>query len=395
MLEQTDRKEWMVLNIGPAHPTMHGTLRIMVKLDGETILEALPEIGYLHRGFEKGAEHLTYQQVIPLTDRLNYCSAMMNNVGYCRAVEKLLGIEVPRRSQYIRVIVSELSRIIDHLVCIGANLVDLGALTPFWYCFRDREYVYELLEALCGARLTTSYTRIGGLANDLPAGWVERCRKVMRENIPQGIDEVETLLTRNRIFIDRAQGVGAISAADALNYGFTGPCLRASGVAFDLRKADPYYDYDKFDFEIPIGKNGDTYDRYLVRMEEMRQSLRILEQALDGLPEGPVNVEDKRITLPEKEKVYTKFGALVQHIKLVVDGIVPPAGEVYSATEAANGVLGFYIVSDGTKNPYRIKVRPPCFAIYQALPKLAQGNLIPDLIAIIGSLNIIAGELDR
>lgn len=395
MLEQTEHKEWMVLNIGPAHPTMHGTLRILVKLDGETILEAVPEIGYLHRGFEKGAEQLNYQQVIPLTDRLNYCSAMMNNVGYCRAVEKLLGIEVPRRCQYIRVIVSELSRIIDHLVCIGANLVDLGALTPFWYCFREREYVYELLEALCGARLTTSYTRIGGLAHDLPADWVKRCRKVMRENLPQAIEEVETLLTRNRIFIDRTQGVGTIGAEEALNYGFTGPCLRASGVAFDLRKADPYYDYDKFDFEIPVGRNGDTYDRYLVRMEEMRQSLRILEQALDGLPEGPVNVQDKRITLPEKEKVYTQFGSLVRHIKLIVDGIVPPAGEVYSATEAANGVLGFYIVSDGTKTPYRIKVRPPCFAVYQALPRIARGNLVADLIAIIGSLNIIAGELDR
>ncbi len=387
--------EWMVLNIGPAHPTMHGTLRILTRLDGETILEAAPEIGYLHRGFEKGSEHLMYQQVIPLTDRLNYCSAMMNNVGYCRAVEKLLGIEVPRRAQYVRVIVSELSRIIDHLVCIGANLVDIGALTPFWYCFRERENVYELLEALCGARLTTSYTRIGGLAHDLPEGWVDRCRAYIRERVPRAIEETETLITKNRIFVDRTMGVGVISGDDALNYGFTGPCLRASGVPFDVRKANPYYDYDKFDFEIPVGSNGDTYDRYLVRMEEMRQSLRILEQALDGLPEGPVSVQDRRVSLPSKDAVYTKFGALVQHIKLIVDGILPPEGEVYSVTEAANGVLGFYIVSDGTKNPYRIKVRPPCFAIYQALPQLTKGNMIADLIAIIGSLNIIAGELDR
>jgi len=374
---------------------MHGTLRILARLDGETLLEAAPEIGYLHRGFEKTSEHLTYQQVIPLTDRLNYVSAMMNNVGYCRAVEKLLGIEVPRRTQYIRVIVCELSRIIDHLVCIGANLVDLGALTPFWYCFRERENVYELFEALCGARLTTTYTRIGGLAADLPEGWVDRCRTYIRERVPRAIDETETLITKNRIFIDRTLGVGVISGDDALNWGFTGPCLRASGVPYDVRKSNPYYDYDRFDFEIPVGSNGDTYDRYLVRMEEMRQSLRILEQALDGLPEGPISVEDRRVSLPKKEAVYSKFGALVQHIKLIVDGILPPEGEVYSVTEAANGVLGFYIVSDGTKNPYRIKVRPPCFAIYQALPQLTEGNMIADLIAIIGSLNIIAGELDR
>lgn len=387
--------EWVVLNIGPAHPTMHGTLRILSRLEGETILETVPEIGYLHRGFEKTSENLTYQQVVPLTDRLNYVSAMMNNVGYVMAVEKLLGIEVPKRAQHIRIIICELSRIIDHLVCIGANLVDIGALTPFWYCFRDREYVYELFEALCGARLTTSYTRIGAHAHDLPEGWIEKCREVIRERLPRSIEETEKLITHNRIFVDRVQGVGAISAADALNWGFTGPCLRASGVPFDLRVAEPYYDYDKFDFDIPVGSNGDTYDRYLVRMEEMRQSLRILEQALDGIPEGPHKVDDKRIVHHEKERVYTHFGSLVQHIKLIVDGIIPLEGEVYSATEAANGVLGYYIVSDGTKNPYRIKVRPPCFAIFQALAQLTEGTMLADLVAIVGSLNIIAGELDR
>ncbi len=390
-----EEHEWVTLNIGPAHPTMHGTLRVLARLQGETILEAVPEIGYLHRGFEKTSEQLTYQQVVPLTDRLNYVSAMMNNVGYVMAVEKLLGIEVPKRAQHIRVIICELSRVIDHLVCIGANLVDLGALTPFWYCFRDREYVYELFEALCGARLTTSYTRIGAHTHDLPDGWIEKCRHVIRELLPRSIDEVEKLITHNRIFIDRTQGVGIISAEDALNWGFTGPCLRASGVPFDLRIAEPYYDYDKYDFEIPVGSNGDTYDRYLVRMEEMRQSLRIVEQALDGLPEGPHQVDDKRVVLHEKERVYTQFGSLVQHIKLIVDGIIPLQGDVYSATEAANGVLGYYIVSDGTKNPYRIKVRPPCFAIYQALAPLTEGTMLADLIAIIGSLNIIAGELDR
>ena len=393
--ETGEEPEWMILNIGPAHPTTHGTLRILARLEGETILEADPEIGYLHRGFEKTSEALTYQQVIPLTDRLNYVSAMMNNVGYCRAVEKLLGIEVPKRTQYIRVIVSELSRIIDHFVCIAANIVDIGALTPYWYCFRERENVYELLEALCGARLTTSYTRIGGLAHDLPDGWVDKCREYIRERVPRAIDETETLITKNRIFVDRTLGVGVISGDDALNWGFTGPCLRASGVPFDVRRANPYYEYDKFDFDIPVGSNGDTYDRYLVRMEEMRQSLRIIEQALDGLPEGPISVKDRRISLPEKEAVYTKFGALVQHTKLIVDGILPPEGEIYSVTEAANGVLGYYIVSDGTKNPYRIKVRPPCFAIFQALPQITEGAMIADLIAIVGSLNIIAGELDR
>ncbi len=392
---EAGQPEQMILNIGPAHPTTHGTLRVLARLEGETILEADPEIGYLHRGFEKTAETLTYQQVIPLTDRLNYVSAMMNNVGYCRAVEKLLGIEVSKRVQYIRVIVSELSRIIDHLVCIAANIVDIGALTPYWYCFRERENVYELLEALCGARMTTSYTRIGGLAHDLPDGWVDKCREYIRERVPRGIEETDTLITKNRIFVDRTMGVGAISGEDALNWGFTGPCLRASGVPFDVRKANPYYDYDKFDFDIPVGSNGDTYDRYLVRMEEMRQSLRIIEQALDGLPEGPISIEDRRISLPEKEAVYTKFGALVQHTKLIVDGILPPEGEIYSVTEAANGVLGFYIVSDGTKRPYRIKVRPPCFAIFQALPQLTEGSMIADLIATVGSLNIIAGELDR
>jgi len=392
---RTGDGEFTVLNIGPAHPTMHGTLRILARLQGETILQAIPEIGYLHRGFEKTAEQLTYQQVIPLTDRLNYVSAMMNNVGYAMAVEKLLDLAIPKRGQYIRVIICELSRIIDHLVCIAANLVDLGALTPYWYCFRDREYVYDLLEALCGARLTTSYTRIGSHAHDLPEGWVERCRQVIRERIPRSIDEVEKLITHNRIFVDRTQGVGGISAQEALNFGFTGPCLRACGIPFDLRAAEPYYDYDKFDFDIPVGNNGDTYDRYLVRMEEMRQSLRIVEQALDGLPEGPHKAADRRVVLPEKERVYTRFGALVGHTKLILDGILPPPGQVYTATEAANGVLGFYIVSDGTKHPYRIKVRPPCFAIYQALARLTEGNMLADLIAIVGSLNIIAGELDR
>jgi NADH-quinone oxidoreductase subunit C/D len=390
-----EQGEFTVLNIGPAHPTMHGTLRILAKLEGETIREAVAEIGYLHRGFEKTAEKVTYQQVIPLTDRLNYVSAMMNNVGYVMAVEKLLGLTIPKRGQYIRVIVSELSRIIDHLVCIAANLVDIGALTPYWYCFRDREYVYDLLEALCGARLTTSYTRIGSHAHDLPEGWVSRCRQVIRERIPRSIDEVEKLITHNRIFVDRTKGVGAITAQEALNYGFTGPCLRASGIPFDLRAAEPYYDYEKFDFDIPVGNNGDTYDRYLVRMEEMRQSLRIVEQALDGLPEGSHKATDRHVVLHEKAQVYTRFGSLVQHTKLILEGIVPPAGQIYAATEAANGVLGFYIVSDGTKHPYRIKVRPPCFAVYQALPRITEGNMLADLIAIVGSLNIIAGELDR
>ncbi len=389
------RTEKVTLNIGPTHPATHGTLRIIVELDGETIVNCDNEIGYLHRCFEKESEHSTWTQVIPYTDRLNYVSPLMNNVGYVMAVEKLLGIDVPERCKYIRVIISELSRIIDHLVCIGTNLVDLGALTNFWYFWEAREEVYNLIEELTGTRMTTAYTRVGGLRDDLPEGWVEKALHVIRNVIPPRIKDVDALITKNKIFMDRTIGVGALSKEDAISYGFTGPCLRACGVPYDIRKDQPYLVYDRFDFDIPIGENGDTYDRYLVRMEEMWQSIRILEQAFEQLPDGPVNVDDPRITLPPKSEVYTNIEALMNHFKLIMEGIQVPPGEVYSATEAANGELGFYIVSTGGGKPYRIKVRPPCFAIYSAFPEMVRGHMIADAIAILGSINIIAGELDR
>jgi NADH-quinone oxidoreductase subunit D len=387
--------EPMVLNIGPSHPATHATLRFVAELDGETILALDPQFGYLHRGFEKECEASTWTQVIPYTDRLNYVSPLMNNVGYAMAVEKLCGIEITERCRYIRVIVSELSRINDHLVCVGTNMVDLGALTNFWYFWKPREEIYKLIEELTGQRLTTAYTRIGGLTGDLPDGWTDRLRRLCRTVIPDAIRDVNALLTKNRIFIERTVGVGAITAGEAVALGFTGPCLRAAGVPLDLRKDQPYLVYDRFDFDVPVGETGDTCDRYMVRMEEMRQSLRIIEQALDQIPDGPVNVADPRYVLPEKPLLYTTIEGLMQHFKLVTEGIRVPPGEVYSATEAANGELGYYIVSRGEGGPYKIKVRPPCFNIYQGMPRLCRGAMIADLIAVLGSVNIIAGELDR
>ncbi|HEY5995690.1 MAG TPA: NADH dehydrogenase (quinone) subunit D [Candidatus Deferrimicrobiaceae bacterium] len=389
------QNEPVILNIGPSHPATHATLRFIAELDGETLLKLTPEFGYLHRGFEKESESATWTQVVPYTDRLNYVSPLMNNVGYALAVEKLCGIEAPERCQYIRVIISELSRIIDHMVCIGTNMVDLGALTNFWYFWAPREEAYKVIEELTGQRLTTAYTRIGGLQWDLPDGWTDKVRRLCRKDFPEAIADVNALLTKNRIFIERTMGAGPITAKNAIAMGFTGPCLRAAGVPFDLRKDQPYLVYDRFDFDVPVGEHGDTCDRYMVRMEEMRQSIRIIEQALDQLPGGPVSVDDTRYTLPDKQLVYTTIEALMQHFKFVFEGIQVPAGEVYSATEAANGELGFYIVSKGGGGPYKIKVRPPCFPLFQGMPLLCEGQMIADLIAVLGSVNIIAGELDR
>ena len=387
----------MILNMGPSHPSTHGTLRIVLELDGEFVRKATPEIGYLHRGVEKLGENLSYHQFIPLTDRLNYCSSMMNNVGYTLAVEKLLGIKDPQRSQVIRVLVSELARIGDHIVCIGVNAVDLGAFSAFLYLFEQRETIYDLFEMASGQRMHTSFTRIGGLMRDLPPEFVPRCETFMDE-MARSIDEMEALLTRNPIWADRTKGVGRISPEDAVNWGYTGPCLRAAGVAQDLRKGQPYLGYETYDFDIPVGTCGDVYDRYLVRAEEMRQSLRIIRQALARLKEigpGPVIVDDYKIALPPKEKVYTRMESLIHHFKLVMHGIDMPVGEVYSATEAANGELGYYLVSDGGKSPYRIHVRPPCYPIFSSFDEQVKGRLIADAIAILGSMNIIAGELDR
>jgi NADH-quinone oxidoreductase subunit C/D len=387
--------ERVTLNLGPSHPATHGTLRIVVTLDGEKIIGTEQEIGYLHRCFEKSCETHTYQQAIPFTDRLNYMSAIINNVGYCMAVEKLLGLEVPARAQYIRLVLSEFMRIADHLVCIGTNLVDMGALTNFWYLFQPREEIYGLIEACCGARLLPSYTRIGGLAVDVPPNFLENAQRLVNM-MPKYIDDVDNLVARNKIFLDRVVGVAPISPEDAIDFGFTGPCLRACGVPFDVRKATPYLGYETYEWDVPIAEGGDTYARYLVRMEEMRQSLRILQQAIDrGLPPGPVMVDNPYVALPSKEKVYNEMESLIYHFKLIMHGIQPPVGETYFQVEGGNGELGFYIVSDGTKNPYRVRSRPPCFAIYQAYGRMITGQTIPDAIAALGSLNIIAGELDR
>lgn len=386
--------EEMLINIGPSHPSTHGTFRLLTKLDGEKIKWMDAEIGYLHRCFEKMSETHIYQQVIPYTDRLNYCSAFLNNVGYCKAVEEMLGIDIPERAKLIRVILGELSRIMDHMVCLAANIVDIGALTNYWYLFQPREEIYTILEACCGARLTVSYCRIGGLAKDVPENFKEMVEYVLKITPPL-LKDVDKLVSKNPIFLKRTMDVGKISAEEAIAYGWTGPCLRASGVPYDVRKAYPYYFYDEFEWDIPVGTNGDTYDRYQVRMEEMRQSLKIVEQALKRLQPGPVVVDDPRIILPPRAEVYNTMEGLIYNFEKVMFGLKVPKGEYYGFTEGANGELGFYIVSDGSTKPYRVRVRPPCFAIYQAFPKMMVGQMVADAVAVLGSLNIIAGELDR
>ncbi|HQT93605.1 MAG TPA: NADH dehydrogenase (quinone) subunit D [Thermoanaerobaculaceae bacterium] len=392
--EDGDHFETQVLNLGPSHPATHGTLRTVVRLDGEIITRAEVEIGYLHRCFEKMAESHTWNQVIPYTDRLNYCSAMMNGVGYALAVENILGVPAPPRAQTIRLILSELSRIMDHIVDIGANLNDLGAMTPFLYMYEAREEIYSLLEACCGSRLTMSYVRIGGLSHDVPGDFADSVRYLLKR-IPTLIGDMETLITENRIFRDRTEGIGRLSAEDAVDWGWTGPCLRACGVAYDVRKAYPYLGYETYDFKVPVSHGGDTYARYLVRVEEIKQSLALVEQALGRLEPGPIIVDDHNVALPPKEKVYTEMESLIWHFKLIMEGMKVPAGDGYGFTEGANGELGYYIVSDGGGKPYRIKVRPPCFAIFQAYPHMLEGSTVSDAVAMLGSFNVIAGELDR
>jgi len=382
------------LNLGPSHPATHGTFRWFVELEGETITRARTEIGYLHRCFEKMAETHNYNQIIPYTDRLNYCSAPMNNDGFCRTVEKLFGIEVPPRAQYMRVVLNELSRIIDHLVCIGTTSVDMGALTTFWYCFRAREDTYTLFEELCGNRMLTSITRVGGMIGDLTDTWKKKCLAHVTV-LQSTVDEVDALLTNNKIWRSRMRDTGVISKEMAIDYGFTGPCLRASGVELDLRRQEPYYDYDKFDFEVPTDPNGDNFSRYHIRIREMRESCKIIRQALEKMPAGPTQVNNPLITLPPKKQVYSNIEALMNHFMLIIDGVKPPKGDIYSYTEAANGELGFYLVSDGTGKPHRLKVRPPCFAIYQSFEEVISGGLIADAVATLGQMNVIAGELDR
>ncbi len=382
------------INIGPSHPAMHGTLRVMAELDGETIVRANPEIGYLHRCFEKMAETHPYNQVIPYTDRLNYCSAPMNNVGYCKAVEKLLGVEIPPKAQAMRVILCELSRIIDHIISVGTGGLDLGALTGFFHLFTFREKVYTLFEKLCGARLTVAMTRVGGMAQDAPEGWFDDVLRFCDE-MSDAVNEMDRLLISNKIFIKRTKNVAPVSAQDAIQWGYTGPMLRACGVNLDLRRAAPYYGYDALDFEIPVGTAGDIHDRYLVRIEEMRQSIKIIRQVCKNVPGGDFTIRDKGIVLPEKKDVYGNIEGLMNHFMLVIKGLRPPVGETYDATEAANGELGFYLISDGSANPYRLKCRPPCFAIYQSFPTVVKGWMLADAIATVASMNLIAGELDR
>jgi NADH-quinone oxidoreductase subunit D len=389
-------QEPLAINLGPSHPAMHGTIRIMAHLDGETIVFADAEMGYLHRGFEKTAEAKTWNQVVPYTDRLNYVSPIINNVGYALAVEKLLSIQTPERCQYIRVIMSELSRIGDHLTCIGASAMELGAMTAFLYFMQAREFLWQLVEEVTGARLTISYTRVGGLSRDLTPDFAERFAFVAGK-VESALREVDGLLSRNRIFLDRMDGVGVLSKERSLSYGFTGPLLRAAGEPYDVRKAFPYLVYDRLKFEIPTGSKGDNLDRYLVRMEEMRQILSIIRQALAQIPEGPINAADPSVVLPEKKDVYTNIEALMNHFKLIMPGhgIRPPQGEVYFPVEGGNGELGFWIISDGSDRPYRVRVRPPCFPLMAAVEEMIVGQQVADLIPIFGSINMIAGELDR
>jgi NADH-quinone oxidoreductase subunit D len=387
--------EPMHLNLGPSHPAMHGTVRIVLELSGETILKADVQIGYLHRGFEKMCERGTWAQVFPYADRLNYVSPMLNNVGYALAVEKLCGLAVPDRCQYYRMILGELSRISDHLTCTGAMAMELGAFTPFLWFMKAREFVYDVLEEETGARITHSFGRIGGMASPPTPGFKDLCKGAL-PHIVLLLEEGEKLLLRNRIFLDRLEGVGVISGADAVALSWTGPCLRASGVAYDVRKAAPYLKYDEMDFEVPVGKNGDTLDRFLVRLEEVRQSRRIIEQALAKMPDdGPVNVDDPRYVLPDKREVYTTIEATIQHFKLIMEGAKVPKGEVYSYTEGGNGELGYYLVSDGTGTPYRVRIRPPCFSIVGGLGKLITGRMLSDVVPTFGSLNMIGGECDH
>jgi NADH-quinone oxidoreductase subunit D len=388
--------EKMVLNMGPSHPATHGVLRIVLELDGEIITRATPHVGYLHRGDEKIAENMTYNQFVPYTDRLDYLAPLSNNVAYALAVEKLMGIEeqLPPRCQFIRVVCCELGRIQSHLLGLGSFAMDVGAMTVFLHTFIEREKIYNLCEALTGARFTTSYTRIGGLSRDLPPGWVEQCRKFCDE-VVVNFDETETLLSRNRIFVDRTQGVGVISKQDAIDYGLSGPNLRGSGVDHDLRKARPYLVYDQLDFDVPVGSAGDCYDRYILRIEEMRQSVRILRQCLDKLPDGPVNVPDGKVVLPPKEKVLTRMEELIHHFINVTQGVNAPPGEVYFGAENPKGELGFYIHSKGGGTPYRLKIRSPSFVNLSILSHMLPGHMVSDVVSILGSFDFVMGECDR
>jgi NADH-quinone oxidoreductase subunit D len=385
--------ELTTLNLGPTHPATHGIFQNILQMDGEKIVSAVPTVGYIHRAFEKLAERRPFYQITTLTDRMNYCSSPINNMGWHMSVEKLLGIQIPKQAQYIRVIMMELARIADHLICNSILGVDTGAFTGFLYVFQEREKIYDIYEEVCGTRLTTNMGRIGGMERGFSERAMSKLKKFLKE-FPPVLKEFESLFDRNRIFMDRTVGVGGIAADRALNYGFTGPNLRAAGVDYDVRVNEPYSSYEDFEFEIPIGTNGDTYDRYLVRNYEMWQSLRIIEQALEKMPNDGYFADDQRYYLPPKKKVYESMESLIYHFKIIMGEIDAPEGEIYHAVEGGNGELGFYLVSDGGRTPYRLHFRRPCFIYYQAFPEMVVGSQLSDAIAIMSSLNVIAGELD-
>jgi len=386
--------EIMELQMGPSHPATHGTIKFNLKLEGEKVRDCDVEVGFLHRGFDKSCEQATWTQVIPYTDRLNYASSLINNVGYALAVEKLIGAETPARCQYIRVIISELARLFDHLTCCGMAASELGAITVGFYMIEARELITHIIENLTGARLTVTYVRIGGVKHDLPHDFAAHVTSAF-STIRKLLDDCDRLLSRNRIFLDRMSNVGVISADTALNYSLTGPILRASGIDYDVRKAFPYLVYDKMDFEVPVGSRGDNYDRFLCRMREIEQSMKIVDQALQQLPVGPVWIDDPHIVLPEKEKVYGSIEGLMHHFKIIMEGILIPAGETYFAVEGGNGELGFYVVSDGGGKPYRLRVRPPCFIAMGAFAEMIKGHMVADIIPTFGMINMIGGECDR
>jgi NADH-quinone oxidoreductase subunit D len=388
-----DEKQYSTLNLGPTHPATHGIFQNILTMDGEMIVDSVSTIGYIHRAFEKLAERRPYNQITPITDRLNYCSSPINNMGWHMTVEKLIGAEIPKRAQYLRVIIMELSRIADHIVCDTVIAVDTGAMTGFLHLFQYREWIYEIFEEICGARLTTNIGRIGGLERDFsPKAW-EKINHFL-QNFPKGLAEFQKLVDRNRIFMDRTINVGGISVDMALDYGFTGPNLRAAGVDYDVRVANPYSSYEDFQFDIPVGTNGDTYDRYMVRMEEMWQSLHIIEQAVKNIPSGDFHADLPEFYLPEKQDVYSKMEALIYHFKIVMGETNIPKGEVYHSVEGGNGELGYYLISDGGRQPFRLHFRRPCFIYYQAYPEMIRGGMLSDAILTMSSMNVIAGELD-
>ena len=384
----------MILNMGPQHPSTHGVLRVILEIDGETVLRIMPDIGYLHTGIEKTCEAKFYQQVVPLTDRIDYLCPLTNNLCYCLAVEKLLGLEIPPKAQWLRVLLNELTRINSHLVWLGTHALDIGAMTVFLYCFREREDILRLFEAVSGQRMMTSYFRIGGLALEPPLDFLDRVRDFVRR-FPAKVDEYENLLTANPIWLMRTKGVARISAEDAVALGASGPTLRGSGVDFDLRRDMPYSSYDKFQFEVPVAQEGDVFARYICRVRELRESNKIVEQALAGMPEGPIKADAAKVVLPEREKMKTQMEALIYHFKIITEGFSVPAGEVYQAVESPRGEMGYYVVSDGTAKPYRVHMRSACLANLQTLPAMCEGRLIADVVAAIGSIDIVLGEIDR